>query len=68
MGNAEQDPSSEVFKEADQIVMSMHKKERKYLIQHAKIHHDLKTRHFKVMAMINIFLRKCIKLNNKRIL
>lgn len=54
MTNAEQDPSSEMFKLADEKEIALHNKERKIHTQHLEFHHALKTHHYKIMAMINM--------------
>tara|TARA_R110002153_G_scaffold25502_4_gene80743 strand:+ start:18471 stop:19250 length:780 start_codon:yes stop_codon:yes gene_type:complete len=54
MANAEHDPSSEVFKVADEKEIAVHNKERKIHTQHSEFHHAVKTHHFKIMAMINM--------------
>ena len=54
MANAEHDPTSEVFNVADEKEIALHDKERKIHGQHAEFHHALKTKHYKIMAMINM--------------
>jgi hypothetical protein len=54
MTNAEQDPSSEKYKAADQKEIAVHNKERKIHTHHSEFHHALKTHHYKIMAMINM--------------
>jgi MFS superfamily sulfate permease-like transporter len=58
MSNAEQDPSSEVFEEADEKEIAAHEKERQLHCQESELHHSLKTRHFKIMAMINMLYKE----------
>lgn len=53
MSSVEQDLSSDVFKVADEKQIAVHQQERQIHAQHLKLHHVLKTQHFKIMAMIN---------------
>jgi len=58
MTNAEQDPSSEVFKIADEKEIVAHEKERQIHGQHSDFHHVLKTNHYRVMAMVNMLYKE----------
>ena len=59
--NAEQDPSSNVFEEADEKAIAKHKKQRQMHGKQAKLHHKFKTQHFKIMAMINMLYKEIHK-------
>jgi hypothetical protein len=61
MTNEEQDPSSEVFEVADENETKAHQKERQIQAQQSELHHDLKTHHFKLMAMINMLYKEIHK-------
>ncbi len=61
MRNAEQDPSSEVFKVADETGVADHQNERQMHAQQSESHHVLKTQHFKTMAMINMLYKEIRK-------
>jgi hypothetical protein len=61
MANAEQDPSSEVFKVANDKENAQHKKEGQIHKQHAEFHHAIKAHHFKIMAMINMLYKEIDK-------
>nr|WP_297348381.1 hypothetical protein [uncultured Glaciecola sp.] len=63
MKNAEQDPSSEVFDEADEKEIKVHQRERQIHMQQSALHHELKTRHFKIMAMVNMLYKETQKAN-----
>jgi paraquat-inducible protein B len=54
MADAEQDPTSEVFKIADDKEVAEHQQEQIIHAQNLDRHHVLKTQHFKIMAMINM--------------
>lgn len=58
MKNVEQDYSSEVFKETDEKEETKHQIQRRIHTEQSESHHALKTRHFKVMAMINMLHRE----------
>jgi hypothetical protein len=58
MKNAEQDPSSEMFGEADDKEIKIHQRERQIHDQQSALHHELKTRHFKIMAMVNMLYKE----------
>lgn len=61
MANEEQDPSSEVFKVADEKEVALHQKEQRIHAQHSELQSALKTHHFKMMAMINMLYREIHK-------
>jgi KaiC/GvpD/RAD55 family RecA-like ATPase len=61
MKNAEQDPSSQVFEEADEQELASHNAMAKMHIKQAELHHSLKIRHLKVMAMINMLYKEVNK-------
>ncbi|MFT6988575.1 MAG: thymidine kinase [Paraglaciecola sp.] len=58
MTDAEKDPSSEVFKEADESEIAAHNNERIIHGQHSEFHHTVKTHHYKIMAMINMLYKE----------
>lgn len=58
MKNVEQDYSSEVFKATDEKEETKHQIQRRIHAAQSESHHALKTRHFKVMAMINMLHRE----------
>ena len=61
MANAEHDPSSDVFKFADESQVTLHQKETQLHGQHSESHHLLKTQHYKIMAMINALYKEINK-------
>jgi hypothetical protein len=61
MTNAEKDPSSQVFKEADDKEIEVHRQQREDHAQQAELHHQLKINHFKTMAMINMLYKEANK-------
>lgn len=61
MTNEEQDLSSKVFEVADENKTKVHQKERQIQAQQLELHHDLKTQHFKLMAMINMLYKEIHK-------
>jgi hypothetical protein len=63
MKNAEQDPSSEVFDEADEKEIKFHQRERQIHMQHSALHHELKTHHFKIMAIVNMLYKELQKVS-----
>jgi hypothetical protein len=61
MKNAEQDPSSQVFDEADEKEIKVHQRERQIHIEQSALHYELKTQHFKIMAMVNMLYKETQK-------
>lgn len=59
--NAEQDPTSQVFEEADEKETTKHKKQQKMHAKQAKLHDKFKSHHFKTMAMINMLYKEIQK-------
>lgn len=54
VANAEQDPSSEVFKATDENAIADHQTECKIHEKNAANHQALKTQHLKIMSMLNM--------------
>lgn len=65
MSDAQRDPSSEVFKEADEKETAVHKKESQIHAQHTEFHNALKARHLKTMAMINMLYKHTQNITRK---
>jgi hypothetical protein len=54
VANAEQDPTSEVFKITDEKAIAVHKQECKVHEKNAVNHQALKSQHLKIMSLINM--------------
>jgi len=61
IANAERDPSSQAFKEADENDTTMHQQERQVHSQHAELHNSLKRNHSEMMTLVNRLYKKALQ-------